>query len=120
VPRFPRVVSPIATLFTRDGIDVLLVSVEVWPEHVVVRFAASGGRADELGSDLLAPLELTLEDDVGTVYRARSSNIGGTGSEWHGDWFFAGGVPESVRCLTVRVSPPDGEAASTDLPLAGA
>jgi hypothetical protein len=119
VPRFPRVVSPIATLFTRDGIDVLLVSVEVWPEHVVVRFAASGGRADELGSDLLAPLELTLEDDVGTVYRARSSNIGGTGSEWHGDWFFAAAVPDSVGRVTVRVASPDGDPAAVDVDLGG-
>jgi hypothetical protein len=120
VPRLPRVISPITTLFTHDGIDVVLVSVELWPEHLVVRLATSGHRAEQFGSDLLTPLRVMVDDDARSTYAPRSSNIGGTGSEWHGDWFFAGGVPESVRCLTVRVSPPDGEAASTDLPLAGA
>ena len=119
MPRFPQVVSPIATLFTRDGIDVLLVSVEVWPDRVVVRLAAAGDRAEQLGSDLLAPLELAVEDDVGTTYTARSSNAGGSGSEWHGDWFFAAAVPHSVTRLTVRVDAPYGEAAPVDVELAG-
>ena len=118
MPRLPRVISPVATLFTRDGIDIILVSVEVWPQHLVVRLAASGDRAEQLGSDLLAPLEVTVEDDVGTTYVARSSAIGGTGSEWHGDWFFAAAVPDSVARLRVRVDSPYGEAATVDVELA--
>jgi hypothetical protein len=118
VPRFPRVVSPIATLFTRDGIDVLLVSIEVWPEHLVVRLAASGDHAEELGSDLLAPVEVAVEDDAGNTHSPRSSNMGGSGSEWHGDWFFAAAVPDSVRGLTVRVDAPYGEATTVDVELA--
>ena len=117
MPRFPRVVSPIATLFTRFGIDVVLVSIEVWPEHLVVRFAASGDRAEKLGSDLLSPLEVAVEDDAGNTYSPRSSNTGGSGSEWHGDWFFAAAVPDSVRRLTVRVEAPYGKAAAVDVPL---
>ena len=116
--RFPRVVSPIATLFTRDGIDVLLVSVELWPEHVVVRLAASGDRAEELGSDLLAAVRVTVEDDARTAYTPRSSQTGGTGSEWHGDWFFAAAVSARVRRLAVRIDPPYGEAATVDVALA--
>jgi hypothetical protein len=119
VPRFPRVVSPIATLFRRDGIAILLVSVELWAEHLVVRLAASGDRAEELGSDLLEVARVTVEDDGRTTYTPRTSQIGGTGSEWHGDWFFAAVVPDLVRRLTVRVDAPYGEAATVDIELAG-
>jgi hypothetical protein len=113
------VISPIRTLFTRDGIDVLLVSVELWPQHLVVRLATSGDRAEQLGDDLLAPLEVTVEDDVGTTYTARSAAIGGTGSEWHSDWFFAAAaVPDAVARLRVRVASPYGEAATVDVGLA--
>jgi hypothetical protein len=118
VPRLPRVVSPLTTLLTRGGIDVLLVSVELWPEHVVVRLAASGDRAEELGSDLLAPLRISVEDDAPTTYAPRSGSIGGSGSEWHGDWFFAAGVPEGASRLRVRVEPPGGEVVTVELDLA--
>ena len=120
MPRLPRVISTIATLFTRDGIDVLLVSVELWPEHLVVRLAASGGRAEQLASDLLAPLRISVEDDVRTRYAPRSASIGGSGSEWHGDWFFAGHAPEFARHLTVRVAAAPGETVTVELDLADA
>ena len=110
--------SPVTPLFRRDGIDVLLVSVELWPQHLVVRLAASGELAEQLGSDLLAPLEVTVEDDLGTTYTPRSSNTGGTGSEWHGDWFFAAAVPNSVARLRVRVASSYGEVAAVDVELA--
>jgi hypothetical protein len=149
VPSLPRVVSPITTLFTRDGIDIALVSVELWPQHLVVRLAAlpneitddqqrrhedeferwgktrvsvgktaAGNPPEEPGTRLLAPLRIAVEDDAGTTYTSRSSNTGGSGSEWRGDWFFAADVPESIGRLTVRVSPPDGEAATVALDLA--
>jgi hypothetical protein len=141
VPRLPRVVSPVTTLFTRDGIEVALVSVELWPQHLVVRLAAipneitadrqrryemelerwgeaaSGDPPEQPGTRLLAALRLAVEDDVGTAYAPRSSNTGGTGSEWHGDWFFAAEVPESVGRLTIRVAVTDGKAATVDLDL---
>ena len=141
MPRLPRVISPVATLFTRDGIDVLLVSVELWPEHLVVRLAglpneitrdrlrrhelefeqwgrtASGDPPEEPGTRLLAPLRIAVDDDAGTTYTPRSGNTGGSGSEWHGDWFFAAAVPDRVRRLTVRVDAPDGETAAVDVDL---
>jgi hypothetical protein len=141
VSRLPRVISPVTTLFTRDGVDVLLVSVELWPQHVVVRLAglpneitrdrqrryeldvedwgrtASGDPPEQPGTRLLAPLRVTVEDDAHTGYTPRSSATGGSGSEWHGDWFFAAAVPETVRRLTVRVDAPHGEAAAVDVDL---
>lgn len=149
MPRLPRVVSPITTLFTLDGIDIALISVELWPQHLAVRLAAlpneitddqqrrhevdferwgktrveagkaaAGDPPEQPGTRLLAPLQIAVEDDAGTIYTPRGGNTGGSGSEWHGDWFFAADVPQSVRRLTVRVSPPDGEAATVALDLA--
>ena len=118
--RLPRVVSPVTTLFTRDGIDVALVSVELWPEHLVVRLAVVPPESAvdfEAAERLLGGLQVEVEDDAGTAYRPRSAAIGGTGSEWHGDWFFAAEAPESVRRLTLRVAPPAGEAATVVLRL---
>jgi hypothetical protein len=147
VPHLPRVVSPIQPLFERDGIQIALISIEVWQERLVVRLAAlpsettgdqqrrhegdferwgerlvaagkevAGNPPEQPGTRLLAPLQLTVEDDAGTTYTARSANTGGTGSEWHGDWFFVGSAP-SVGRLTVRVSSPEGEAATVALDL---
>ena len=142
MPRLPRVISPVATLFTRDGIDVLLVSLELWPQHVVVRLAglpneitddrqrryeleleqwgrtAAGDPPEQPGTCLLAPLRVTVEDDARTAYTPRSGNTGGTGSEWHGDWFFAAAVPDTVRRLRVRVGTPHGEEAAVEVDLA--
>ena len=146
---FPRVISPIRTLFTRDRIEIALISVELWPKHVVLRLAAlpneiaddrlrqhnaafaqwghllvqagkgvAGDPPEQPGTRLLAPLDIALKDDAGTTYAPCSSNIGGSGSEWHGDWFFSGDVPASVRRLTVQVSSPEGEAATVVLDLA--
>jgi hypothetical protein len=36
----PRVVSSVRTLFTRDGVEIALITVEVWPNRPVVRLAA--------------------------------------------------------------------------------
>ena len=141
MPTLPRVVSPVRPLFTRDDIDIALISVELWPDHVVVRLAALPNEItverqrryevefgalglardppDQPGMQLLAPLEIAVEDDQGTRYDRRSSNTGGTGSEWHGDWFFAGEVPTSIARITVRVSSPDGETAAVALDLSG-
>jgi hypothetical protein len=142
VSKYPRVLSPVSPLFTRDGIEVVLVSVEVWRDHLIVRLAAlpndhtedlqrryelelerwgqtrSGAHPEQPGTRLLAPLEVAVEDDAEAAYAPVSSSSGGSGSEWHGDWFFRGEVPESVRRLTVRVTPHYGEAAAVELDLA--
>lgn len=40
MPDLPRVVSPIRPLFTRNGIEIALISVELWPKQLIVRLAA--------------------------------------------------------------------------------
>ena len=139
MPKHPRVVSPVTSLFARDDIEIALISVELWPQRVVVRLAAlpneiteeqqrlyesefegwgrgaSGDPPEQPGTRLLEPLEVAVEDDAGTAYAPVSGNTGGTGSEWHGDWFFGAEVPESVERLTVRVSAPGGETANVEL-----
>jgi hypothetical protein len=108
VATLPRVVSPIQRLFVRDGIEIALISVELWPNHLVVRLAALPGEVfDERlrqhgdapgghGTRVLLDLEIAVDDDAGTIYTPRSRNTGGSGSEWHGDWFFAADVPDAV------------------------
>jgi hypothetical protein len=44
MPSLPQVVSPIRTLFARDGIQIALICVELWPNRLVVRLAASERR----------------------------------------------------------------------------
>jgi hypothetical protein len=148
VSHLPRVISPVRSLFTRDGIEVALVSVEIWPQHIVVRLAGLSNQAsadqqrhyeaafkqwvqllanagergasdppEQPGTRLLAPLEIAVEDDAGTTYEQRSSNTGGTGSEWHGDWFFVADDLASIERLTVTISSPEGDAATVALDL---
>ncbi len=117
VSRLPRVISPVRPLFLRNRVEVALISVEVWPTHLIVRLAALPGEIageqqrtyeaefeqwgnrlhagdqaaggppdppDPPGTRLLAPLEIVVEDDAGTIFTPRSSNTAGTGREWHG------------------------------------
>jgi hypothetical protein len=148
VGRLPSVVSPIQPLFRRGGIEIALISVELWPDRLVVRLAglpgkmtygqglqyeaeleqwgarlasareAAGDLPEQPGTRLLSTLQIMVEDEAGTTYVLRSFNTGGTGSEWHGDWFFSGNVPDTVNRLTVQVSAPEGEAATVVLDLA--
>jgi hypothetical protein len=141
VARRPAVVSPLAPLFRRDGVDIALVSVELWPQQTVVRLAAlvddpvgeeeafenrldawaAGGRRDRLpegpGERLYRDVELSLADDLGSNYRWKSSSIGGSGRLFRGEWHFARGVPEEATRLLVEASDPHGESGSFELSL---
>jgi hypothetical protein len=143
VASLPRVVSPIRPLFERDGIEIALISVELWPSRLVVRLAAlpgertdreqrrhgaefeawgkrlvAEGRAaagdppEDPGTRLLARLRITVDDGAGRTYTPRSGHTGGSGSEWHGDWFFTVDARPGDGRLTIRVATPEGEAAS--------
>jgi hypothetical protein len=67
------------------------------------------GDPKDPGTHLLGDLRIAAEDDAGTIYTPRSGATGGSGSEWHGDWFFTADVPNSVERLTVQVTTPEGE-----------
>jgi hypothetical protein len=117
-----------ATLYSREGVDVALISVEVWSAGVIVRLAglpnertealdryyhetldawAHAGRA---GSPPKQPAEdvfdidLALSDDSGTSYTLRAASKGGSGRMFRAEWSFEPGPPESSRRLAVRVS----------------
>ena len=145
----PRVISPVEPLFRRDGIDIALISVELWPSRVVVRLAAlpsettdreqrrheaefeqwgkrlveagkdaAGDPPEQPGTRLLGSLQIAVEDDAGRTYTFRSGNTGGSGSEWHGDWFFTVDAPPAAGRLTARVTAPEGDAATVAFDLA--
>jgi hypothetical protein len=60
----PLVVSPLRTVLTRDGVEVVLVSVEVWPDEVVVR-------ARGLPSERTAALEREYSEALHGWHRQR-------------------------------------------------
>jgi hypothetical protein len=125
----PRVAAPIHPLGTLDGITMLLITVEAWPDSVVVRvaglpnertasleaeyrraieaWAAARGEGGptrpprEPGAAALGRLGLTIRDDLGTPYRVAAGSTGGTGSEWRGEWVFRPGPPSAVTDLIV-------------------
>jgi hypothetical protein len=102
----PRVAAPVRPLGMLDGITMLLVTVEAWPDSVVVRVAglpnermaaleaeyqhaietwaaARGERGPsrpprEPGAAALGRLGLTIRDDLGTPYRVATGSAGGT------------------------------------------
>jgi hypothetical protein len=115
-------------LYSREGVDVALISVEVWSAAVIVRLAglpneqtdaldrnyhetldawARGGREgappNQPAEDLF-DVDLGLSDDSGTNYRLRTANKGGSGRMFRAEWSFEPGPPESSSRLAVRVS----------------
>jgi hypothetical protein len=108
-----------------NGITMLLVTVEAWPDSVIVRVAGmpnertarldaefdqamrTWAAARALGDDSRPPqdpgasalerLGLTIRDAAGTPYRLVVSSTGGTGTEWRGEWVFRPGPPASSR-----------------------
>jgi hypothetical protein len=136
--RRPRVVSPIETLLQRQGVDVALVSVELWDEETIVRLAAlpdhprakdrafhasldrwaaegrRGRPPGEPGEPIL-DVKVSLADDVGTIYPLRSSSVGGTGRLFRGDWYFVAGVPAEAISLVVHVVGDADQTASVTL-----
>jgi hypothetical protein len=89
-----------------DGVGVVLLGVEVWPDRVVLSMAmAAAGRADGLlaayqsqfeewsarpegrmprqpARALVEDVRIELDDDAGTVFAFSGGHAGGTGTEW--------------------------------------
>ncbi|GAA4445827.1 hypothetical protein [Phytohabitans houttuyneae] len=59
---------------------------------------------DESGIQRLRRLGPSIRDDAGTRYVLVSSGMGGTGSEWRGEWSFRPGPPPAARTLHVEAA----------------
>jgi hypothetical protein len=122
----PTVASPLARIGQRDGVELVLVSVEAWPDEVVVRLRGlpndlterldagfqlalesdtrAGRRPPAQPAERIFDFEITVADDVGTEYRSRSSARGGSGRMFRADWTFAPGPPAEAGWLIVGVA----------------
>jgi hypothetical protein len=136
--RLPRVANPLVPVLERDGVTILLVSVEAWPDEVVVRMRGlpsevtarvdaefhealeawhREGRASDMPpqpAEHVFGFDITLSDDEQTSYSAVSAARGGSRTMFRADWTFHPGPPDSARRLTVRV----GDRAETEIDLA--
>ena len=128
----PLVVSPLRTVLEREGVEVVLVSVEAWPDEVVVRvrglpsertaalereFGERLGRWHQQGrdrdavprepADYIFDVDVSVSDDAGTVYSPSTSARGGSGTMFRAHWVFVPGPPEAARALVVRIDGSD-------------
>jgi hypothetical protein len=131
------VVSPLRVVLTRDGIDLVLVSVEVWPDEIVLRMRglpsnltarlengfhnalaawSDKGRAGsppQQPAERIFDFDVRVSDDVGTAYVPRSASRGGSGTMFRAEWTFTPGPPDAVESLTVQIAA--AEAVRVDL-----
>jgi hypothetical protein len=128
----PKVISPLAPLGERSGVELVLVSVEAWPDEVVVRMrglpsdvtdrldaefgealqawhhAGNTGTPPQQPEEWVFPLDVEVTDDVGTAYAPDSWARGGSGTMFRADYVFKPGPPEAAASLMVRVGGADG------------
>lgn len=128
----PRVLAPVHVMRPLDGLEVVVLSLELWPDKVVAHFealedaqteqliadhdravarwaklpSADRGHFPEMPAERLAALSPQLSDDLGTAYLQRGLSYGGTGTDWRMACDFVPGVPGHARklelCLTAR------------------
>lgn len=125
----PLVVSPLRKVMQRDGVEVMLVSVEVWSDEVVVRARGLPSqltsaldrefhndldrwheqRADpqalpQQPAERIFDINVSVVDDVDTAYELKSSSRGGSGTMFRAEWSFLPGPPVTARWLSVRTA----------------
>jgi hypothetical protein len=126
----PQVVSPLRPLGLRDGVELVLVSVEAWPDELMVRLrgfpSATTARLEaeheqalgawhDAGADGAPPYqpaerifpEVSISDNVETAYAIRSSARGGSGTMFRADYVFVPGPQESTHMVVVSVGGAD-------------
>ena len=133
----PMVVSPLRRVLERHGVEVVLVSIEVWSDEVVVRarglpsertaaledeFSDALERWNRQGADKDAvprqpadrifDVAVSVADDAGTAYSPTTSARGGSGTMFRAEWSFVPGPPEAAQSLVVRI---DGSATRIEL-----
>jgi hypothetical protein len=135
----PKVISPLVSLGEWGGVELMLVSVEAWPDEVVVRMrglpndvtaeletdfgealeawhrAGRGDSPPRQPAEWVFPLDVEVADDLGTAYASHSSSRGGSGTMFRADYVFTPGPPPAVASLTVRVGGADGVDTRIDL-----
>jgi hypothetical protein len=123
----PHVVSPLLRVAERDGVELVLVSVEAWPDEVVVRLRglptdltarleasfhdglerwhAEGahGSPPPQPADAVFDFDVSVSDDAETRYAPKSSARGGTGTMFRADWKFEPGPPPAATQLRVEI-----------------
>jgi hypothetical protein len=125
--QLPKVVNPLVSMLERDGVELVLVSVEAWPDEIVVRMRGlPSGRTAELESafdealeewgrdpkskppaqpaERVLDLDVGVADALGTAYAPFGSARGGTGTMFRADWTFRPGPPPEVDRLLVRIA----------------
>jgi hypothetical protein len=136
--RLPRVVSPEVPIALVDDRQVLLLTVESWPDRVRVRLAVlqdeatdnldaeflelaarsnQGRRAVEMpGAVFFSQVQFSIHDEAATSYKPHTTSVSGTGSEWGAEWLFRPGIPAGVREVQVIAHTATGDqAVSVDL-----
>jgi len=136
----PQVFRSGAAVARAGGTDVHLLTVEAWDRRVVVRMAGAVNdaiRAEladheariaawherrRAGSDEWPPktpgelvfqeLTVRLTDDLGTEFKWKSGNTGGSGTEMLCEWSFEPALPAAASMLTVTVTSADGAESS--------
>jgi hypothetical protein len=128
----PLVVSPLRTVLEREGVEVVLVSVEAWPDEVVVRarglpsertaalereFGEANERWHRHGrgrgsvppqpAEYIFDFEVSVADDAGTAYSPTGCARGGSDTMFRARWVFVPGPPEAARSLVVRIDGSD-------------
>jgi hypothetical protein len=117
-------------------IDVYLLTVESWGEHVVVRLVAASTDATRAevaaqeaelnswaqrqragstewppsspGSRIAEALQVRVNDEAGTEYCLHVSTGGGSGTELLSEWIFNPALPSNASTVSVTVTSPDG------------
>jgi hypothetical protein len=116
----------------------MLVSVEAWPDEIVVRMRGlpsevtarldaefhealeawhREGRTSgvpQQPADEMFDFDITVSDDVGTVYAVQQAARGGTSRMFRAEWTFQPGPPDSASRLAVNV----GDRAVTEIDFA--
>jgi len=125
------VVSPLQHVGRQANVDLVLVSVELWPDEVVVRvrglpneqtpalnaeykqaldeWHAGGGSGSppEQPAERIFDFDVSVADDIGTAYSSASSARGGSGTMFRADWWFNPGPPQTASSLVVHVGGAD-------------
>jgi hypothetical protein len=134
--RLPWVTSSGALMAKVGDIDVHLLTVESWGEHVIVRLVAASTDATRAemaaeeaeltawlqrhragspeeppsspGSRIADALHVRVDDEAGTEYCLRVKTGGGSGTELLSEWIFDPALPSNASTVSITVTSPDG------------